>query len=141
VIPFFDALPQTYERLAVTTLLGVVEVDERYFGGSSVQRWPGPRKSGRRTAKQPVFDVYERDGRVYTEIVHDCSMATLLAPIMGKVTPESVINSDGRNGYDDLVDVGFDRHIRINKTKRFAENSVHVNGIEASWSFAKRRLA
>jgi len=37
--------------------------------------------------------------------------------------------------------LGYDKHFRINKSRRFAEKSVHINGIEAFWSFTKRRLA
>ena len=36
---------------------------------------------------------------------------------------------------------GYDKHFRINKSRHFAEKSVHINGIEAFWSFTKRRLA
>ncbi len=66
---------------------------------------------------------------------------TLQAIIRGKVSPESIVHSDGWKGYDGLVDVGYDKHFRINKSKHFAEKSVHINGIEAFWSFTKRRLA
>ena len=59
----------------------------------------------------------------------------------GKVSPESIIHSDCWKGYDGLVDVGYDKHFRINKSRHFAEKSVHINGIEAFWSFTKRRLA
>ena len=48
--------------------------------------------------------------------------------------------SDGWRGYNGLVDVGYDRHLRINKSKHFAENGVHINGVESFWSFTKRRL-
>lgn len=40
-----------------------------------------------------------------------------------------------------LVDVGYDKHFRINKSKHFASKGIHINGIEAFWSFTKRRLA
>ena len=49
--------------------------------------------------------------------------------------------TDGWPGCNGLVDVGNDRHLRINKSKHFAKNGVHVNGIESFWSFTKRRLA
>jgi hypothetical protein len=40
-----------------------------------------------------------------------------------------------------LVDVGFDKHLRVNHgNNEFARGSVHVNGIESFWSYAKRRL-
>ncbi len=48
---------------------GTVEVDESFFGPARVRGRPGPRKRGRGTLKQPVFGVFERGGRVYTELV------------------------------------------------------------------------
>ena len=122
-------------------IFGVVEVDESFFGPARVRGRPGPRKRGQGTLKQPVFGIYEREGAVYTELVTDCSKETLQAIIRGKVSPESIIHSDCWKGYDGLVDVGYDKHFRINKSKHFAEKSVHINGIEAFWSFTKRRLA
>ena len=120
---------------------GVVEVDESYFGPSRVRGRPLPRLRGRGTLKQPVFGIFERQGEVYTEIIPDCSQATLRAVIRGRIDPASVVCSDGWPGYDGLVDVGFDKHIRINKQKAFAKGRAHINGIEAFWSFTKRRLA
>ena len=84
-------------------ILGVVEVDESFFGPARMRGRPGPRKRGRGTLKQPVFGIYERDGSVYTELVPDCSAKTLQAIIRGKVAPESIVHSDGWKGYDGLV--------------------------------------
>jgi transposase len=41
-----------------------------------------------------------------------------------------------------LVDVGYDKHFRVNHSKNeFAlDGDVHINGIESFWSFTKRRL-
>ena len=121
--------------------MGTIEVDECFFGPARVRGRPGPRKRGRGTNKQPVFGIYERNGRVYTELIPDCSAPTLQAIIRGKVSPECVMHSDSWRGYDGLVDVGYDKHLRINTTKHFADKGVHINGIEAFWSFTKRRLA
>ena len=48
-------------------------------------------------------------------------------------------------GYDGLVDVGYDKHFRVNHSaNEFAnrdDRTIHVNGIESFWSFTKRRLA
>ena len=46
-------------------LLGRVEVDESYFGGKRYRGYHGKLKRGRGTLKQPVFGVFERDGRAY----------------------------------------------------------------------------
>ncbi|RME57668.1 IS1595 family transposase, partial [Candidatus Parcubacteria bacterium] len=51
------------------SLVGRVEMDESYFGASRVRGFHGKRKRGRGTSKQPVFGIFEREGRVYTEIV------------------------------------------------------------------------
>ncbi len=58
-----------------------------------------------------------------------------------RIDPQSVLCSDGWPGYDGLVDVGYDKHVRINKQKSFTNGHAHINGIEAFWSFTKRRLA
>ncbi len=63
--------------------------------------------------KTIVFGVLKRQGKVYTEIVPDCSKATLQAIIRGHVAPDTVIHSDGWRGYDGLVDIGFDKHFRV----------------------------
>ena len=53
-------------------LLGRVEVDESYFGAKRHRGYHGKLKCGGDTLKQPVFEVFERDGRVNTEIVPGC---------------------------------------------------------------------
>jgi len=121
---------------------GVVEVDESYFGPSRIRGRQGPGRRGRGTWRQPVFGVYERDGRVFTQIIPDCKRATLRKVILGKISMESTLLTDGWSGYTGLVDVGYDKHIRIDKSRSFSNrNGAHINGIESFWSFTKRRLS
>ena len=122
------------------SIKGEAEMDEAYFGGKRKRGVPG--KRGRGTDKQPVFGIYEREGRVYTQIVPNCEKKTLQAIIRGRVSPETVIHTDKWGGYDGLVDVGFDKHKRINHSEAFSYgNGNHINGIENFWSFTKRRLS
>ena len=137
----FRRLIQQHQTTEMAQFVGIVELDESFFGPNRVRGRPGPRKRGRGTTKQPVFGIYERNGRIYTELVSNCSALTLQKIIRGRVSPDSVILTDGWRGYDGLVDVGFDKHLRINKSKHFVSKGVHINGIEAFWSFTKRRLA
>ena len=117
---------------------GEVEVDESYFGPRRVRGKRGRGAGG----KAVVFGIFKRDGRVYTEIVPDCSKKTLQAVIRGKVKPNVVVHSDGWRGYDGLVDVGYAKHLRIAHGKdKFANGRCHINGIESFWGYAKRRLA
>ncbi len=116
---------------------GEVEVDESYFGPRRVRG-----KRGRGAARKTiVFGIFKRDGRVYTEVVPDCSKSTLSAVIRGKIKPEVVIHSDGWPGYDGLVDVGYEKHFRVHHGKgQFVNGKSHINGIESFWGYAKRRL-
>jgi transposase-like protein len=120
--------------------IGEIEVDKSYFGAKRVKG--RNTKRGRGTHKQPVFGVYERNGRVYTEIIPNCRLRTLRKIITGKIDLSSTVYSESWKGYNGLVDVGFDKHFRINhKNDEFSnKKGVHINGIESFWSFTKRRL-
>ncbi len=121
---------------------GEIEMDESYFGASRLRGCRRKMKRGRGTWKQPVFGIFERCGKVYTEIVPDCQKPTLHKIIVGKVSLNSILHTDGWRGYDGLVDVGFDKHLRVKHSKgEFANQRNHINGIESFWSFTKRRLA
>jgi len=124
-------------------LLGNIEVDESYFGARRMRGFHGKLKRGRGTLKQPVFGIFERQGRVYTEILPNCKKKTLQAVIQGKVSIDSVIYSDGWRGDNGLVDVGYSKHFRVlHGENEFARDGhCHINGIESFWSFTKRRLA
>jgi len=119
-------------------LVGTLEADESYFGARRVR---GKRGRGA-LGKTIVFGLLKRGDCVYTEIVPNASKATLQAIIRGKADIASVIHTDGWRGYDGLVDIGFDKHFRVNHgNNEFVRGKQHVNGIESFWSFAKRRLA
>jgi transposase len=141
----FRAAIHAHQSRQIVALVGVIECDESYFGPERPRGVLGPRKRGRGTRKQPVFGIFERGGRVFTEVVQDVKAKTLQDVIRGKVSPESIVMTDGWRGYDGLVDVGYDKHLRIKKYRKegspFTDGPVHVNGIESFWSYTKRRLA
>lgn len=119
-------------------LSGHVEVDESYFGPRRVRGKRGRGAGG----KTIVFGIFKRNGWVSTEIVPDAKKTTLLRVIRGRVPLESVIHSDGWRGYDGLVDMGYQKHLRVNHgANEFANSQSHINGIESLWAYAKHRLA
>jgi len=130
------------ERIAefcetVSPVSGDIEVDESFFGARRVK---GKRGRGA-LGKTIVFGLYKRQGKVYTEIVPDCSRATLQGIIRGRVNPDSVIHSDGWRGYNGLVDVGYEKHLRVDHhLNEFVRGTSHINGIEGFWGFSKSRL-
>jgi len=121
----------------VSPLGGELEADESYFGPRRVRGLRG-RGAGQKTV---VFGLLKRGSNVYTEIVPNASKRILQAIIRGKADVASVIHTDRWRGYDGLVDVGFDKHLRVDHgNNEFARGNAHVNGIESFWSYAKRRL-
>ena len=61
--------------------------------------------------------------------------------IRGRVDLESVIHSDGWRGYGGLVDLGYQKHFRVQHShNEFSNKHSHINGIESFWSYAKTRL-
>lgn len=120
---------------------GTVEVDESYLGPRRVKGKAG-RGAGRKTI---VFGLFKRKGRVYTEFVPDCSKAVLQRVIRGKVALDSVICSDHWRGYAGLVDLGYQKHLRVDHGRdEFVarrDRTNHINGIEGFWGYAKARLS
>ena len=126
-----------FECGKVSPFHGDLEADESYFGPGRVRGKRG-RGAGNKTV---VFGLLKREDRVYTEIVPNVSRATLRAVIRGHADLNSVIHTDGWSGYDGLVDLGYERHRRVNHGKNeFALGPNHINGIESFWGYAKHRL-
>lgn len=128
-------------RIAETSIasakeLGEFEVDESYFGARRVRGKRGRGAAG----KTPVFGILKRGGKVYVNIVKNCSKGQLMPIIQGKVLEGSTVYSDGWRAYDGLLLNGYDHYRVFHSDDEFARGKSHVNGIEAFWSFAKRRL-
>ncbi|TSD04213.1 MAG: transposase-like protein [Parcubacteria group bacterium Greene0714_36] len=116
---------------------GEIELDEAYFGG----RRKGKRGRGA-TGKSIVFGLLERDGRVYTKVVDAVSKEILMDVIRRKSRKGSVYYTDKFKSYNSLKRYG--KHYTLNHGKTFVrkgrKRSVHINGIEGFWSFAKHGL-
>jgi len=119
-------------------LEGVLEADESYFGPQRVRGRCGRGAGG----KTIVFGLFQRGDKVYTAIVPNASKAALQAVIRGRASLSSVLHTDGWAGYSGLVDLGYNKHFRVeHREHEFACQTNHINGIESFWSLAKRRLA
>ena len=116
---------------------GEVEIDESYFGPRRVRGKRGRGAGG----KTPVIGLLKRGGKVFTEIVENCSKAALMPIIKGQVLSEATVYTDGWKSYDGLVLGGYKHHRIHHHQNQFARGRNHVNGIESFWSFTKLRLA
>ena len=118
--------------------VGEIEIDESFFGARRVR---GKRGRGAR-GKHIVFGLIKRKGKVYTQVVKNCSAATLLPIIKERVESDSEVFTDGFKTYDGLVDAGYKKHHRVIHSKNeFAKGRKHINGIENFWGLAKTRLS
>ena len=118
---------------------GEIEMDESYFGARRVR---GKRGRGAR-GKTPVFGMLKREGKVYTQVIRNCSMAELLPLIEKQAEKGSTLYTDGFKTYDGLVNYGYKRHFRVcHSMNEFAkEGHNHINGIENFWDLCKVRLS
>jgi len=129
---------------------GNIEIDESYFGAKRVRGRRGRGADG----KTKVFGMLKRQGKVYTQVVENCSVKELLPIILEHAKTDSRIFSDGWKSYDGLVDFGYKKHYRVKHCKEeFASKTLeisgekllgvnnHINGIENFWGLCKVRLA
>ena len=116
---------------------GEVEIDESYFGPRRARGKRGRGAGG----KTPVIGLLKRGGKVFTEIVENCSRQALMPIIKGQVFSEATVYADGWKSYDGLVLGGYQHHRIHHHQNQFARGKNHVNGIESFWSFTKLRLA
>lgn len=87
-----------------------------------------------------VFGLVKRHGEVYRQGRRQKNH--LQAITLGRVGLGSSIYSDGFAGHDVLVDVGYDKHYRINHSSDdFSRGNNHINGNEGFWEIAQTCLA
>ena len=142
-----QAVQRLYDRLRLRILelaveearpvTGEIEVDESYFGARRVRGKRGRGAAG----KTPVIGLLKRGGKVFTQIVANCSKQELMPIIKGQVLSSSTVYTDGWKSYDGLVLDGYEHHRIHHHENEFARGKNHVNGIESFWSFAKLRMA
>ena len=131
--------PQAYlPRICESPFSGEIEMDESYFGARRIRGKRGRGADG----KTIVFGIYKRNGKVYTEVVPNCSRKPLYAIIKGKVDVAfcypyrrvSDLRRHRRSGLSEALP--WSNH----SNNEFAVGTNHINGIEGFWGFAKIRL-
>ena len=120
---------------------GEVELDESYFGRRRIRGKKGRGAFG----KTIVFGLKQRKGKVYAQVIKNCSKTAILPLITAKIGTGATVFTDGFKTYDSLVNLGYKKHYRVHHGKsEFArkEGKIrnHINGIENFWGIAKVRL-
>ena len=122
---------------------GEIEIDESYFGAKRIRGRRGRGAYG----KTIVFGLKQRKGKVYTQVIKNCSQKAIIPLINQRISKSAIVYTDGFKTYDGLVNMGYKKHYRVHhgknefvkKEKRRIRN--HINGIENFWGLAKVRLS
>lgn len=142
-------------RTRAPRLTGEVEIDQAFFGGRGKKRDAAvvrqlaglTRKKLRAKAKKMKREVrtevvcfYQRGGEVYTHIVGDSSIETMLPLIRLVVEPKATIYTDKWPSFNPLKEDGY-KHYAINHSHEYKDRrGRHINGVDRFVSFAKVRL-
>ena len=122
---------------------GEVEIDESYFGAKRIRGKRGRGSYG----KTIVFGLKQREGKVYTQVIKNCSQKAIIPLINKRISKSAIVYTDGFKTYDGLVNMGYKKHYRVHHGKNeFAKKEKkniknHINGIENFWGLAKVRLS
>lgn len=138
-------------------LFGEIEMDQSEFGGRGRKRmqvllkryakvlphaaYLKRAKEIRKEHKVMVFGILQRGGNVYAHSIKKADKQTLEPIVRMVVEPGSVIFTDQWRGFADLK-LNQYTHKTVNHSIEYvAKDGSHINGIEAFWSFAKRRTS
>jgi len=117
------------------------EYDESFRWPKRIRGRPWKSKRWRGTTEKIVFGIYEREWWVFTELIPDASSRSISSIVRGHTDIETIIRTDKWKWYDWLVDVAYNKRLRVNHSKWFVNKKTHINGIEAYRSFSRRRMA
>lgn len=130
---------------------GTVEVDETYLGGQKKNKNKkqlkkervayGESQRGFGTAKQPVFGILARDGKVFAQVVTDTEAKDLIPIIDKRIKKGTRICSDTWRAYTGLATRGYVHRTVNHNQKEYVKGKNHINGLEGFFGYLKRQLA
>ena len=92
---------------------GEVEMDESYFGARRIRGKRGRGSYG----KTIVFGLKQRQGKVYTQVIKNCSQKAILPLIDQRISKSAIVYTDGFKTYDGLVSMGYKKHYMVHHGK------------------------
>lgn len=133
---------------------GTVEVDETYLGGQKKNKRrkqlikekieSKESKRGFGTAKQPVFAILARSGRVFAKLVDDVEAKDLIPIIEKRVKKDTVVCSDTWRAYTGLATRGYVHRTVEHGEKEYVgkdNKNNYINGLEEFFGYLKKQLA
>jgi transposase-like protein len=119
-------------------LHGIVELDEKYFGGKPRYKKGVKHKRGKGTEKQPVLIAVQRKGAVRSALVDSDSAAELSPWVERFVQKDAYLMTDENRAYPQ-IGKHYAAHSSVNHSaKEYARGDVHNNTAESFNSLLER---
>jgi transposase-like protein len=125
-----------------TKLMGEVEVDETYIGGSNKNRHASMKKKGKGTAnKIPVIGAIARKGNVVCQMIENADTETLTKFVRKTVSGRvDLLATDEHSGYRYLKWAPFPHETVGHSQGEYVRGKVHTQTIDSFWSLIKRGI-
>ncbi|MGB8682621.1 MAG: IS1595 family transposase [Candidatus Binatus sp.] len=123
-------------------LMGDVEVDETYIGGSNKNRHASKKKAGKGTAsKIPVIGAIARKGNVVCQMIENADTETLTKFVRKTVSGRvDLLATDEHSGYRYLKWAPYPHETIGHSQGEYVRGKVHTQTIESFWSLIKRGI-
>jgi transposase-like protein len=122
-------------------LMGIVEVDETFFGGSDTNRhWNKKTHKPGTFGKVPVIGAIARKGSVVCQVIENTDTPTLDRFVRRAVSDKvSLTATDEHSGYRFLGEQYKHEMVRHSQGE-YVRGLVHTNNIESFWALLKRGI-